>query len=447
MSTTIDSRVTPVHGFAPGGGPPSTGPADVAPPHGVLRRLAERFALIAFGLYHVPLFLNNYPSLGGGGMSDHGLAITWGRLFTPVGVWTARHVFHLTGPMPSAYQGDNGDVGEEFGRLLVAIVVAAIAAVGWTVADRRRPRSLWVGDAVRLLLRFSIALGLASYAVAKLLPVQFPALSAFTLEQHVGDLSPMALLWTFMEYSRAYAFFGGLMEIVVVLLLCFRRTTTLGALLGIVVMTNVALLNWAYGVPVKLYSTMIVVSAVVLVLYDAPRLWAFFATNRAVAPADLRVPFLERVPTWAQWTTKVALVGSVMLSSVAAMGGSVREQSAGRTSMNGGWRITAFALGAAPTSSATAPWRRILVQGQTLAIRSDRDSLVYCRLTPDALDRSALALACSRGTKGALRWTRSGDSLQLSGTLDGAPLTAAAHRLGPADYRLLRAKFQLVTDR
>ena len=38
----------------------------VASPQSVTRRLLERFALIAFGLYHVPLFINNYPSLGGG---------------------------------------------------------------------------------------------------------------------------------------------------------------------------------------------------------------------------------------------------------------------------------------------------------------------------------------------------------------------------------------------
>src|SRR3954462_13236250 len=71
------------------------------------RRLVERFALIAFGLYHLPLFLNNYPSLGGGGFSETGLAARWGHVFTPPGVWVARHVFHITGPMPGAYQGDN----------------------------------------------------------------------------------------------------------------------------------------------------------------------------------------------------------------------------------------------------------------------------------------------------------------------------------------------------
>jgi len=54
-------------------------------PHSVIRRLAERFALIAFGLYHIPLFLNNYPSLGGGGFNDTGLAPLWGRSAIAVG--------------------------------------------------------------------------------------------------------------------------------------------------------------------------------------------------------------------------------------------------------------------------------------------------------------------------------------------------------------------------
>ncbi|HEY4137457.1 MAG TPA: hypothetical protein VGN65_03310, partial [Casimicrobiaceae bacterium] len=123
-------------------------------------RLAERFAFISLALYHLPLFLNNYPSLGGGGFNDSGLAVKWGHVFTPVGMWVARHLFHMSGPMPTASAGDNGDVGEEFGRLLVACVIGLVAAVVWTVADRRRPRARWVSEAQQVLLRYSIALGL-----------------------------------------------------------------------------------------------------------------------------------------------------------------------------------------------------------------------------------------------------------------------------------------------
>src|SRR5262245_1840120 len=76
---------------------------------GLAQRAAARFALIAFGLYHLPLFLNNYPSLGGGGFKPEGLARDWGHVFGQVGLWVARNVFGMDGPMPSALEGDNGD--------------------------------------------------------------------------------------------------------------------------------------------------------------------------------------------------------------------------------------------------------------------------------------------------------------------------------------------------
>jgi hypothetical protein len=252
--------------------------------------------------------------------------VKWGHVFTPPGLWVARHVFHVGGPMPYAQNGDNGDVAEEFGRLLLCALIGAVAAAAWTISDRRRPRGGWVPEALRVLLRFSIALGLASYGIAKILPMQFPPLSGPLLGQRVGDLSPMALLWTFMEYSRPYAFFGGLMECVAVALLCVRRTATLGALVCLTVMTNVALLNFAYGVPVKLYSTMIVLSAVVLVLYDTPRLKALFVTNEAIPADTSRSPLHTRIPASLRWAIKLALVGSVVLSSIVAMHGAIAQR-------------------------------------------------------------------------------------------------------------------------
>jgi hypothetical protein len=314
-------------------------PAAAARAGSTLRRFGERFALIAFALYHVPLFLNNYPSLGGGGFNDSGLAVRWGHVFTPAGVWAAHHIFHIAGPMPNGHRGDNGDVAEEFARLLLAVVIGLVGAAWWTSADRRRPRAAWVPETLRVLLRYAIALGLASYAIAKLLPMQFPPLRGGILEQRVGDLSPMALLWTFMEYSRPYAFFGGLMEAAVVVLLCVRRTAMLGALTCLAVMVNVALLNWAYGVPVKLYSTMLVVSAAVLLLYDLPRLYGFFVKD-APLPAAPTVSFIhERIPARWRWTIKLLLVGSVCLSSVAAMESILSRQSPRPATVDSTYRL------------------------------------------------------------------------------------------------------------
>jgi hypothetical protein len=434
--------------YAPPATPPATAP-DAGPtpaePHRVARRLIERFALIAFGLYHLPLFLNNYPSLGGGGMAEEGLALSWGRVYTPPGVWVARHVFHIAGPMPNAYRGDNGDFGEEFGRLLLAVVIAAVAAACWTIADRRRPRARWAGDTLRVLLRYSIALGLASYAVAKILPVQFQSPATFTLDQRVGDLTPMTLLWTFMGYSRPYAFFGGVMELAVVLLLCFRRTATLGAVLCIAVMTNVALMNYAYGVPVKLYATLIVVSAAVLVLYDTPRLMALFVNNQTAPPAPLSSLPQDRIPTPARRTIKLALVGSVLVSSAVPMNGLVDTRS-GTRALDGLWVVTSFARDVgAGDASGDSRWKRFTVRGNLIAFRLVSDSIVRCRAS-ESPTPGTLPLACARDRRGELRWTRSGDTLRIDGAFDGTRVTASARLVKPSDYRLMQSKFRWIID-
>lgn len=448
MKTLIDPRPAATTGFTVAAPERLGSPgimSEPAHPHSMARRFAERFALIAFGLYHVPLFLNNYPSLGGGGMSDKGLAISWGHVYAPVGVWVARHILHLAGSMPNGYQGDNGDVGEEFGRLLLSVVVAAVGSLWWTIADRRRPRGRWVGEGLQLLLRYGIALGLMGYAIAKIVPLQFPALEPLSLERRLGELPPMALLWDFMRYSRPYNFFGGFMELAVVVLLCFRRTTTLGALLCLAVMTNVAILNYAYGVPVKLYATMIVASAAVLVLYDFRRLVAVFVKNETALPAPRDTRLLGRIPPAARWTAKLVLVGSVFLSCMMTMGGFTRRQSAKSPGpLDGGWAVTEFS--SSPQSSTDSPrWRRLIINEGLVAMRLDTDSLIYCGRTASST-ASTLAFTCAGGRKGDMHWTRSGDLLQLSGTVNGASVSARARHLNPADYPLLRRKFRWIED-
>ena len=399
------------------------------------RRLFERFALFAFGLYHLPLFLNNYPTLGGGGFGQGGLAVRWGHVFTAPGIWMARHLFHITGPMAQGSAGDNGDVSEEYARLLLCVVLGVAGAIVWTIADRRRPSGEWTESALRILLRYSIALGLTGYAVAKLFPQQFPPITASVLERRVGDLTPMSLLWTFMQYSRAYAFFGGLVELIAVLLLCYRPTATLGALVCLAAMTNVALLNFAYGVPVKLYATMIVLSAAVLVLYDWRRLFDVLVRNRAVDASRESTVVQDLVPTRSRQAIKLVLVGSVMLSSVVAMAPTLRPIPA--SAVEGTWSISA--------TSPSIPWRRMTVDVFGVTIYTRGDSLLRCRRTR-AADTAALLLQCAEGHGGELRSTREGDTLHLEGTFDGAPMSVTAIYVDRASYRLLGTPFRWIFD-
>jgi hypothetical protein len=432
---------------APSEPAPLRAAASPATQPGFVRRLVGRFALVAFGLYHLPLKLNNYPSLGGDGFREDGLAHDWGRVFGQVGLWIARHVFQMTGPMPQALGGDNGDTAEEFCRLLFGVVVAIAAAVIWTAADRRRPRARWVEPALRLILRYSIAIGLASYGMAKIYPLQFGPLPATALETRLGELHPMALLWSFMEYSQPYVLFAGIMEMLVVLLVSFRRTATLGALLCVPVMANVAIMNWCYSVPVKLFSTMTLLSAVVLVAYDARRIGA--ALGFWPIPPLVVEPRRSRRMAIAGWILKIILVGGAIVSSAVEMDRILGTMAARQSSpLTGSWEAKSFARDGRDLTPTADPsrWRRMIVSLPRVAIRFEDDKLVYCSTTIEDAAHS-LALDCPRTKQtGALRWTRDGDGLRLEGTFAGAPVAVALERLDPAKLRLLTTQFQWTYD-
>jgi hypothetical protein len=428
------STITHAHATEFTYAPSTPQPTPVASPRSATRRLLERFALIAFGLYHIPLFLNNYPSLGGGGFNDTGLAPQWGRVFTIPSIWVAKTVFHIA--KPGGATGDNGDTSEEYARLLTAVVVAIVVAIVWTLADRKRPRGEWVESTNRVLLRYSIALGLMSYGVAKLFPQQFPPIATGTLDRRVGDLTPMSLLWTFMQYSRPYAFFGGLMELAACVLLCFRRTATLGALVCVAVMMNVTLMNYFYSVPVKLYATMITLSAAVLVLYDARRLFDVFVRNRPVPASTESTILQDTVPAVWRRVIKIAAVGSVALSSVAAMARTLNPPQP-FSPIEGSWTVSS--PGASPA------WRKLSISRNGLVVRTSSDSVFGCRFGA-ATHPQSMSLQCPRGHTGELEWSRQGDTLALHGTFDTAPVDLRATVNDRSSYPLMRAKFRWIVD-
>lgn len=85
----------------------------------------------------------------------------------------------------------------------------------------------------------------------------------------------MTLLWTFMGYSMPYTIFAGLGEVIAAVFLLFRRTQTFGALVTVVIMSNVVMMNLSYDVPVKLFSSHLLFVGAFLLFLDRERIVAF----------------------------------------------------------------------------------------------------------------------------------------------------------------------------
>jgi hypothetical protein len=124
----------------------------------------------------------------------------------------------------------------------------------------------------------------------------------------MGDNSPMRMLWAFMGYSLPYTVFAGLAEATGGVLLLWRRTATLGAMVVCAVMTNVVLLNFCYDVPVKLYSMQLLIMAFVVALPGLRRVVAA-ALGHATAAVPPRVR-MSRPREIARLLLKLVIVSS-----------------------------------------------------------------------------------------------------------------------------------------
>ncbi len=254
-----------------------------APRWPVVERIAFRFAFVYLILYCWPesgrsSLLQAIP-IGTESLTKWAQA-PWHALCP----WVAIHIFHLSGPVTRYHPTGSGDTTLDYVQVFCFAVIAMFAVIVWSILDRHRPQYRTLYAWLRLVVRFTLAFTLLLYGFAKVYPLQFLPPFLTKLTEPYGEASPMGLLWTFMGASTAYTLFTGLVEVMGGLLLLFRRTTTLGALIGAGALLNIVMLNFCYDVPVKLYSVHLLVMALFLLLPDVRALWNFFFLHRPSGP-------------------------------------------------------------------------------------------------------------------------------------------------------------------
>jgi uncharacterized membrane protein YphA (DoxX/SURF4 family) len=234
----------------------------------------------------------------------------------------------------------SGDTLLNWLTVLATLGVAATLTLAWSALQRQPVRHGKLLDFFQLYLRVMLVQVLLSYGVIKLTGQQFPAPGPDRLLTTYADSSPMGLMWTFMGASLPYQQFGGLMEVLAGLLLIFRRTTTLGALLSAGVMANVFAMNLCFDVPVKLLSGQLLLMSLFLAALDGPRLLSALVLNQSTPAADLAFEF------WAsgRWRWgRHALVSVLMASGLASAVFSAFDEApseAGPDSLAGAYDVT-----------------------------------------------------------------------------------------------------------
>jgi len=427
----------------------SSSPSAIAPERwSLFNRILFRFAFVYLIFYCWPgagrsnLF-DAIPSFGAGSMNDDDtlkltkLAEAPWRALCP---WVAVHIFHLHGPVTQYHVTGSGDTTLDYVQVFCFATLAGFAALIWSVLDRRRPNYRTLYAWLRLLVRFTLAFTMLSYGFGKVYPLQFmpPFLSQLT--ETYGESSPMGILWTFMGASTAYSRFCGLAEVSAGLLLLFRRTTVIGALLAFCAMLNVATLNFCYDVPVKLYSVHLVLMSLFLPIPDAGALLRFFLLHKPAQLDGVWLPKFQR--RWlriAAIAFQVLVIASVLFNNVWGGYKNLKEYSTTyfkHAPLYGVWNA----------DSSTADWRQMAIEfASSLSVRDAADRRIYFRTK---YDESKHTLELTSGQrKGDVTYAQpDAQHLILRGNLDGKPLAAEFHRLDLSHFLLISRGFHWINE-
>lgn len=403
------------------------------------KRALFRFAFCYLVVYTLPFPLDAIPWAG------EILTKPYQDLWNWIVPWAGKHLLGLDITIRPA---GSGDTTYNYVQILCFLILATVATVVWTVLDRKRPEYTRLYEGLRVYIRLVLAAAMISYGAYKVIPSQFVKPFPSQLIQPFGESSPMGILWTFMGTSPGYTIFTGAAEMIAGLLLVFRRTALLGALVGIGVMSHVVALNFSYDVPVKLYSSHLLAMGFFLILPDLRRLLNLFVLNRPVEAAAARPPRtrFRRAALVAQVVLVVAYSAATLYRSYAVS----KEWGnlAPRPPLYGIWTVEeleADGVARPPLLTDTTRWRRVIFEFPGyLSVQLMDGSRKNYGLTVEK-GRLALTKFDDKKWRSSFAYKETPPGLlALDGMMDGRKTRLTLRREDETSYRLISDRFHWI---
>jgi hypothetical protein len=407
-----------------------------------LKKWFFRFAFIYLIVYTFPFPLHIlFPSLVDS-------SFLWR---TPVQL-TGELILQLDQPITLMLNG-SGDTTFHYVQVFMFFLLAMIGSIIWSGLDWRRAGYARLYYWLVVLVRYYLAVVSIGYGFAKVIKTQFPFPFFTQLIKPVGDLSPMGLLWTFMGYSTAYNVFCGMAEVLGGMLLFFRRTTLLGALILFGVYLNIVVLNFSYDVPVKLYSSHLLLMCVFLIAPHVPRLWQFLVLHRPVAAISLQPVFSDTQKQAMLLAVKIVLLSCLIYSQI--NNGLARQDQLNNfiaePSFSGIYQVDTFVLRGDTIPAIlnnNVRWRRVVVGPGAGAKIEYMDGVeMFLNFTADTVLHSLRIASSPTGYGYEFQYAPLDSTHYLwKGLMGQDSLNLAVNKLSAQDFTLVNRRFHWINE-
>ncbi len=368
--------------------------------------------------------------------------------------WVGNSVLGLNDRLREIPNG-SGDQLYDYVLLLCIFTTALLITAIWSLLDRNRKNYQQLYQWLRLFMRLNVASAMMIYGASKILPMQFADIPLGRHVDTLGHLSPLGLLWTFMGYSRAYSFFGGIAELLGGILLVVPQFSTLGALVSLGVLSNVLMLNLCYDVPRKILTTHLVLIALFLILPDVKRILNLFIFNRVAEPART-VPFLKDKQQNRNVLILQYVFGAVCLALAfyGAYPTAIQNQARIAPPLRGIWSVESFSsdgVSVLPLVTEQHRWRNVILDTPDfITIQRMQGPLELYSLKLNASGKDLTLSAPGQPTQGGSFNLEPSDAdhMTMNGELSGHAVRATLKRVDlsdPTEFLLANRGFHWVT--
>ena len=372
-------------------------------------------------------------------------------LFEPFATWTATHLFGFPKGFSSPLLSDTTGL---YIHLVNLFFISVIGTGVWGLLDRERKEYPQLLSWLILLASYYLAFQLLVYGFNKVFKWQFYLPEPNTLFTTVGETPRDLLYWSVIGSSRPYTVFAGLAEVIPALLLLFRKTRIVGALLALGVMLHVGAINFGFDISVKIHSTFLLFLSLLILAPESSRLYhALLRSDRPDATRAGFVPARPVLSTSLRTTFKAIIIPLILFDVLSpyVLSGNFNDDTAPRPPLHGAYEVQEFSLNGEiipPLTTASNRWRRFFVhrKGYFIVQMMD-DRMVDYELRVDTLRHQLLLKDPRNGTSTMLNYTlNGGPDIAVEGSLDESLLSIEAEKIDLSDLPLLQNEFHWSID-
>lgn len=288
----------------------------------------------------------------------------------------------------------SGDNTYAYATLFMNAMLALVIALFWIILDQKRKSYNQLMYWFIVILRVFLIFFMFTYGFVKIIQLQFPYPSLTRMMQPLGDFSPMGLAWTYLGYSKGFNLFMGIMEVTGGLLLIPRRTSTLGAFVTMGVMMHVAVMNFMFDIPVKIFSVHLMLISLFIFSTDIKRFINVFIKNKPTEAYDFYNPIKDKVYHnvifWTKLVLSVVLIGLFLMRGYGNDRGKDRE----KPLLYGIWETTHFIKEndtVPPLITDKNRWRYLIIDRKNRAtIKMMDDKKQYYTFKPDSVSKKVV---------------------------------------------------------